>query len=384
MDELRCNSLRCRKSLAVEGTAVVTTCSHIFCIECANALFSTPQVCPACETSLPDLDDVAQMTFNPHDSWKTSILSGMSPTTILDIASRALNFYTYQVQQEGAFQALITKNAQERIAVLESQCNTITRDAHAEIRLLKDRVKAAEEGLALERRRAHELQETHRANAKAYTKLKAQYDKAKQRALLQPGEAASFPAALHGVGAGSTPAHTPRVGSTARQTFVAAGAHSAQQHQQQYRASSTLSHAPQQNVGASWTPHGPSHGAGSPYTPSHLWHAQQQPSSRSRRTLVPEPPLQQQHPSAASGAGRFSNASGSGSGGGRTPGSAGSAGSGGGGGGQHKGGAYRASPGGSGAGASGFLGQPSAGGGGFGGGGRGGFRPAQPHSRPGG
>jgi len=38
------------------------------------------------------------MTFNPHDSWKTSILSGMSPTTILDIASRALNFYTYQVR----------------------------------------------------------------------------------------------------------------------------------------------------------------------------------------------------------------------------------------------------------------------------------------------
>jgi len=60
-------------------------------------------------------------------------LSGLSPTTILDIASRALNFYTYQagppprsprsrnvltnlgaqVQQEAAFQALITKNAQE-------------------------------------------------------------------------------------------------------------------------------------------------------------------------------------------------------------------------------------------------------------------------------
>ncbi|GAA5837400.1 hypothetical protein JCM9279_005673 [Rhodotorula babjevae] len=374
-----------------ELRAVVTTCSHIFCIECANALFSTPQVCPACETSLPDLDDVAQMTFNPHDSWKTSILSGMSPTTILDIASRALNFYTYQVQQEGAFQALITKNAQERIAVLESQCNTITRDAHAEIRLLKDRVKAAEEGLALERRRAHELQETHRANAKAYFKLKAQYDKAKQRALLQPGDATSFPAALHGAGVGSTPAHTPRVGSTARQTFVAGGAHP---QQQQYRPTSTLSHPPppqqQQGVGAAgWTPHGPSHGAAS-FAPSSLSHPQQQPSSRSRRTLIPDPhphpqqQQQQQRSSGAFGAGRFSNASGSGSGGGRTPGSAGSADSGGRQ--EHGGGAYgpsRGSGGGGGGGPSGFLGQPSAGGGGpFGG--RGGFRPAQPGSRPGG
>lgn len=46
-----------------------------------------------------DSDDVMQMTLNPHDSYKTSILSGLSPTIILDIASRALNFYTYQVRR---------------------------------------------------------------------------------------------------------------------------------------------------------------------------------------------------------------------------------------------------------------------------------------------
>lgn len=42
-------------------------------------------------------DDVVQTALNPHDSYKTSILSGLSPSVILDIASRALNFYTYQV-----------------------------------------------------------------------------------------------------------------------------------------------------------------------------------------------------------------------------------------------------------------------------------------------
>lgn len=123
-------------------------------------------------------DDVVQTSLNPHDSYKTSILAGLSPTIILDIAGRALNFYAYQVsrrtlsdrshsaadelaprqiQQEAAFQALITKNAQEvsryvprrkkeettaetglsplhqRIAILEAQCNTITREAHAEV-----------------------------------------------------------------------------------------------------------------------------------------------------------------------------------------------------------------------------------------------------------
>ncbi|BGO99216.1 hypothetical protein NBRC10513v2_000321 [Rhodotorula toruloides] len=224
MDELRCNSLRCRKSLALEGSAVVTTCSHIFCVDCANALFSVPQICPACETALPDADDVVQTALNPHDSYKTSILSGLSPSVILDIASRALNFYTYQVQQEAAFQALITKNAQERIAVLEAQCNTIMREAHAEINLLKERLAGTEKDLELERRRVHELQETHKANAKAYQKLKTQYDKTKQRSLLNPQTAPlagdqSFANAL------ASPALSSRqVPGTPRQTFVPAHA----------------------------------------------------------------------------------------------------------------------------------------------------------------
>ncbi|GAA6024899.1 hypothetical protein JCM10207_000280 [Rhodosporidiobolus poonsookiae] len=218
MDELRCNNLRCRTSLVLQGSAVVTTCSHIFCIDCANALFSTPQICPACETSLPDLDDVTQTTLNPHDSYKTSILSGLSPAVILDIASRALNFYTYQVQQEAAFQALITKNAQERISILEAQLNTLRREASAEIAILKERVTTSEKDLELERRRVRELQETHKANAKAYSKLKAQYDKAKQRALLNPGDP-NLAGAFSAHPASGAPAPSP---ATTRQAFVPA------------------------------------------------------------------------------------------------------------------------------------------------------------------
>ncbi|GAA5951551.1 hypothetical protein JCM21900_001598 [Sporobolomyces salmonicolor] len=192
----------------MQGSAVVTTCSHIFCLECANALFSIPQICPACETALPDLDDVVQATLSPHDSYKTSILSGLAPSVILDIASRALNFYTYQIQ--ASFQALLTKNAQERIAVLEAQCNIIAREATAEISLLKERVSSTEKDLEIERRRVRDLQETHKANAKAYSKLKAQYDKSKQRALVNPG----FTNALS---IAPAPSH-----AASRQTFVPA------------------------------------------------------------------------------------------------------------------------------------------------------------------
>ncbi|GAA5875981.1 hypothetical protein JCM3774_002306 [Rhodotorula dairenensis] len=210
MDDLKCNSLRCRKSLALEGSAVVTTCSHIFCIDCANALFSLPQICPACETALPDPDDVVQTSLNPHDSYKTSILAGLSPTIILDIAGRALNFYAYQIQQEAAFQALITKNTQERIAILEAQCNTVTREAHVEVNLLKEKLARTEKDLDLQKRRNHDLQETHKANAKAYQKLRLQYDKAKQRALFDGADTNGFqPQQQFGNAPGSAGPGTP-------------------------------------------------------------------------------------------------------------------------------------------------------------------------------
>ncbi|ORY73436.1 hypothetical protein BCR35DRAFT_333699 [Leucosporidium creatinivorum] len=170
MDDLHCNSLKCRKALGLE-------------------------ICPACETTLPDPDDIVQTFLNPGDAYKTSVLSGLTPSLILDIASRAMNFWSYQVQQESAFQALMTKDRQERVAVLEAQCSTIRREATSEITLLKERLANAERDLALERRKVRDLQETHKANAKAYNKLKSQYDKAKQRALLVPGDSTAFASA---------------------------------------------------------------------------------------------------------------------------------------------------------------------------------------------
>lgn len=121
---LRCNNLRCRAQLEIR--AAVTTCrhvvyyapnvdgsltldwnfSHIFCITCASSLQLTdPQlngarVCPACDTTLSAPDDAVITVLNPSDDYKTSVLGGLSPTVILEICSKGLGFWTYQVTQE--------------------------------------------------------------------------------------------------------------------------------------------------------------------------------------------------------------------------------------------------------------------------------------------
>lgn len=71
---LRCNILKCRKLLDTNG--IVTTCSHIFCVDCSNAEFGgTKRVCPACETLLSETDDIALTNLNPSDDYKTVVCS---------------------------------------------------------------------------------------------------------------------------------------------------------------------------------------------------------------------------------------------------------------------------------------------------------------------
>ena len=100
---LRCNSLKCRTLL--DDRAVVTTCSHIFCEPCAESLgLANPngsaRVCPACETHLSNPDDAVVTQLNPTEDYKTSVLSGLSPSIIMECAGRGMAFYTYQTAQE--------------------------------------------------------------------------------------------------------------------------------------------------------------------------------------------------------------------------------------------------------------------------------------------
>ncbi|KEP55472.1 zinc-RING finger protein [Rhizoctonia solani 123E] len=163
--DLKCNRLTCRVPLA--DKAIVTNCSHIFCIDCANELFGTPQICPACESSLPEpgkyptspssfytnsalgmhsasnkrLQDCKFSFFLPDCAYPSkSVLSGLSPSIILEISSRAIAFWQYQIHQESSFQAAILKNLNERNAHLQKQLDNVVREANSELGLLNNKL----------------------------------------------------------------------------------------------------------------------------------------------------------------------------------------------------------------------------------------------------
>ncbi|KAI5894242.1 uncharacterized protein SCHCODRAFT_02700763 [Schizophyllum commune H4-8] len=186
--DLKCNRLTCRKSLT--DKAVVTTCSHIFCVECANELFTAARLCPACETSLTEPDDVVVSTLpswscssydrlqkvcslRPSNDYKTSVLSGLSPSIILEICSRAISFWQYQIHQENSFQQAVVRNLTDKNAQLQKQLDNVVREANGEISLLNDKTNELQRELELERRKTRDLQEAQRERDKEYQKLKA-------------------------------------------------------------------------------------------------------------------------------------------------------------------------------------------------------------------
>ena len=58
------------------------------------------RLCPACETHLSNPEDAVVTQLHPTEDYKTSVLSGLSPTIIMECAARALSFYSYQTEQE--------------------------------------------------------------------------------------------------------------------------------------------------------------------------------------------------------------------------------------------------------------------------------------------
>ncbi|KAI0356723.1 hypothetical protein OH77DRAFT_1401118 [Trametes cingulata] len=173
MDNLRCNRLTCRRSLT--DKAVVVS-SHIFCVDCANELFNASRLCPgiaACLTFATNFIGRGQVcSLHPSNDYKTSVLSGLNPTIILEICSRALSFWQYQIHQEHSFQQALYRNVTEKNAQLEKRLENVIREANGEISLLTNKLSDIERDLEAERRKAATLQDSLKESEKEYQKLK--------------------------------------------------------------------------------------------------------------------------------------------------------------------------------------------------------------------
>ncbi|KAL8965376.1 MAG: hypothetical protein Q9197_006544 [Variospora fuerteventurae] len=192
---LRCNNLKCRTSL--NQRAVVTTCSHIFCSTCSQTLgLDSPptahRICPACQTSLPNPDDVVTTQLNPTEDYKTSVLSGFSPSIIVECAGRGLAFWSYQSTQEIVYQEYLARSLTEKYNNLETEVDKIIHDANSEIDKLNQKIS----NLQIDRDKLQSentsLVNAFREKSRKHQQTQELYDRLKRKEMMNTTQSAAF------------------------------------------------------------------------------------------------------------------------------------------------------------------------------------------------
>ncbi|PKY03387.1 cyclin [Aspergillus campestris IBT 28561] len=176
---LRCNSLKCRSQL--KERAVVTTCSY------DNLGLSRPDPgerrCPACQAILINPDDAVATILNPTEDYKTSVLSGLDPNTIMECAGRALLFWTYQSSQEIFYQEFLGKTLTEKYTNLNTQMDKVVHNANTEIATLQAKLSEMQDTHEQLGKKNQELADLYREKCKKFTQITNLYNLLKTRAM---------------------------------------------------------------------------------------------------------------------------------------------------------------------------------------------------------
>lgn len=70
------------------------------------------------------------------------MLSGLSPTIIMECASRGLAFHSYQTSQEIIYQEHLAKGLTEKYNTLSQQMDQLIHDANSQIQALQDKLQS--------------------------------------------------------------------------------------------------------------------------------------------------------------------------------------------------------------------------------------------------
>ena len=121
----------------------LTLNSHFFCLNCADkaGLVSNElhrrSGCPACGSPLPTPEDALVINLKPTEEYRTTILSGLPPSMIMECAGRAMNFWVYQTIQHRHYQEHLFKSLSEQHKALKARLQQTEHNAQVEAEELK-------------------------------------------------------------------------------------------------------------------------------------------------------------------------------------------------------------------------------------------------------
>ncbi|KAJ8261584.1 hypothetical protein GJAV_G00155990 [Gymnothorax javanicus] len=179
-DSLLCNFPKCRAVLS--GFAWVTACSHAFCDQHGSGEFSrSPATCPACSSALSGKLDIVRTELAPSEEYKAMVLAGLRPETVLDISSRALAFWTYQVQQERLYQEYSLSRADAQLKQMDRLLAQQNQSRELELNAMRGEIASLKKVMEEYKRKYSDVSERLMERNRQYQKLQGLYDSLRLR-----------------------------------------------------------------------------------------------------------------------------------------------------------------------------------------------------------
>ncbi|XP_016330267.1 E3 ubiquitin-protein ligase CCNB1IP1 isoform X2 [Sinocyclocheilus anshuiensis] len=179
---LLCNSHNCRTKLS--GFAWVTACSHVFCDQHGTEEFSrTPAICPACSSMLSGKLDVLRTELAPSEQYKAMVLVGLQPETVLEISHKALDFWTYQVNQERLLMEYSLSRAGGQVLQMEKFMIQQNQSKELELNALRGEMASLKKVLEEYKRKYSEVLERLNERNGQYQKLQGLLDSLRMHTL---------------------------------------------------------------------------------------------------------------------------------------------------------------------------------------------------------
>ncbi|KAF4111421.1 E3 ubiquitin-protein ligase CCNB1IP1 [Onychostoma macrolepis] len=179
---LLCNSHKCRAKLS--GFAWVTACCHVFCDQHGSEEFSrTPAICPACSSMLSGKLDVFRTELAPSEQFKAMVLVGLQPETVLEISHKALNFWTYQVNQERMLMEYNLSRAGGQVLQMEKYMIQQNQSKELELNALRGEIASLKKVLEEYKGKYNEVLERLNERNRQYQKLQGLLDSLRMHTL---------------------------------------------------------------------------------------------------------------------------------------------------------------------------------------------------------
>jgi E3 ubiquitin-protein ligase CCNP1IP1 len=113
-----------------------------------------------------------------------SILSGLSPTIIMECANSGMAFWAYQSSQEIYYQEHANKSLKQQLDVKNQELNGVKASARDEISKLVDSLQDASDKISKLTRSLAELEEGRKSLERDRNRFRVSYEKLKQKALV--------------------------------------------------------------------------------------------------------------------------------------------------------------------------------------------------------